>query len=244
MPNQQRFVQLEEIDVNEGPVQLNVNIPQNNSNCLALQQNSSRFGTVDCDILDGIQQELSESYLTHNPVSLDVETSLLEGLQLRQRAIEEGGPYLDNGILSCDDQYQTVERPMSLRNEQRLQYYENALGLQLKRPIQRRVVSPASPVDFYPKRALYSASTQNQELVPTSSKHINRNSARIGNLTLNNESSPEPEDGIGYFLDEEADEHELVYDNEYQNEGFDEELFFMNELEEPEQVESNTDKST
>jgi hypothetical protein len=86
MPSQQqRFVQLEELDSNGGPVQLNYNTnmsQSNSSNCLALQQNSNKFGTLDCEILDGIQQELSESIAPHDSMSLDVETSLLEGLQL------------------------------------------------------------------------------------------------------------------------------------------------------------------
>lgn len=246
MPHNQRIVQLEEIDSNGGSVQLNFNSnhPQaNNSNALAIQQqNSARFGALDCDILDGIQQELSETVPQQSTLSLDVETALLEGLQLRQRAIEEGAPYLDSGLLSCEDQYQAVDRPMRLRNEQRLQYYENAGGIQLKRPFQRQVLSPGSSNDFYPKRALYS-NNQNQELVPAGSSTRGRLPIRhslndhsvagrsnlqmnSSNLVISNNSSPDQEeDGevegvdMQYYLDGHEGRQQMQYDEEYEDLG-------------------------
>lgn len=76
----QRIVQLEELDNNTIQLNYNATLPQSSSsNCLALQQNPPRF---DCNILDGLQQELNESMAPHT-MSLDVETALLEGLQLR-----------------------------------------------------------------------------------------------------------------------------------------------------------------
>lgn len=77
MPHNQR-IQLEDMD---GPVQHYSSSSSQSNNCLAIQQ--SRLTASDCDILDGIQQDLSDSILP-NPVSLNVETALLEGLQLRK----------------------------------------------------------------------------------------------------------------------------------------------------------------
>lgn len=80
----QRIVQLEELDNNIVQLNYNSNLPQSSSsNCLALQQNTPRFATLDSNILDGLQQELNDSTAPHT-MSLDVETALLEGLQLRK----------------------------------------------------------------------------------------------------------------------------------------------------------------
>jgi hypothetical protein len=120
-----------------------------------------------------------------------------------------------------------------------MRYYENAGGIQLKRPFQRRVLSPgASPVDFYPKRAFYSGN-QNQELVPASSSNrsriqihrsLNDQSGRsdmpnTSNIVFNNDSSPEPEEqDMQYYLEDGADGNQLLYDEEFANEENDDEF--------------------
>jgi transcription elongation GreA/GreB family factor len=226
----QRIVQLEELDNKTVQLNYNSNLPQNNSStCLALQQNPPRFAALDCNILDGLQQELNEPMAPHS-MSLDIETALLEGLQLRQRAIEEGAPYLDNGILSCDDQYQPIERPLSLRNNERIQYYEDTGGLHLKRPFQRRLMSPGSPSsEFYPKRALYN-SNQNQELVPSTSRgrlpirrNVNEQSvigraelqlAHPSNVIHHDASSPDGNEEMQFFV-EDQNGQPMLFEEEF-----------------------------
>lgn len=129
-----------------------------------------------------------------------------------------------------------------------MRYYEN----QLKRPFQRRVLSPGSPGDFYPKRALYS--NQNQELVPAGSSTRGRLQIRQNlndqefagrsNLQLQNVDSidpsfdPENGDGMSFYLEDQdgqvmydEDENEDEFNELYQI-GNDGEMMFMEELDE------------
>lgn len=136
---------------------------------------------------------------------------------------------MDNGMLSCEDQYQAIERPMSLRNEERLRYYENASTIHLKRPFQRRFVSPGSPSEFYPKRALYTSS-QSQELVPSTSRgrlpirrsmneHVGRNDLQLthpSNFVHHDASSPDGVEEMQFFVEDQNGQL-MQYEEDFPN---------------------------
>jgi len=173
----QRIVPLEEYDNNSTRKGAPVNFAGGSNSRLALRRSQSglKQPTVDCDILDGIQKDISESSISRSPLSFNAESALLEGLQLRQRAIEEGAPYLENELLGGEEPLQTsIERSLSLRNDQHLRFYDNSHGIQMKRPFKRSFLSPSSPSSsLYTKRPLYTSRKQQQENGHSTKNHNN-----------------------------------------------------------------------
>ncbi|KAI6178354.1 HSF-DOMAIN domain-containing protein [Aphelenchoides besseyi] len=160
MPNNsQRIVPLEEEledAMDRGASTMNYGENSNVANELAIRraQNGNKSTVIDCGILDRIQQELNEPVTPTAPISLNAESALLEGLQLRQRAIEEGANQVDNCLLgTTEDRSQAIERSMNIRNEINFRYYDQ----HLKRPFQHHVLSPVSPSNsLCSKRPFYS----------------------------------------------------------------------------------------
>ncbi|CAD5209698.1 unnamed protein product [Bursaphelenchus xylophilus] len=168
--NSQRIMQLDELDErarrNPSP-KSNRAYNQSPVNCLAIQRGQGIRPTLDFGILDGIQRELTEnSFDMTSNLSMNAENALLEGLQLRQRAIEEGGPYLEDGILqNVDDEHRSSHVGGSS-----LQRYRANGEPSVKRSFKPCLPSYSPNIMLKPKK--YAEELLQSYDVPSTSQHV------------------------------------------------------------------------
>lgn len=164
--NTQRIMQLDEVDEASqrgSNKQRQFHQPQPN-NCVALPRGPQR-APLDFGILDNIQRELRESFDIGSTLSMNAENALLEGLQLRKRAIEEGGPYLENGVLNENDDEEGPSSSRSLSTS--LQRYRATD----KRSFQQSFPAySSSSLSLTPKKYLKDVESPTRDDIPTSSQ--------------------------------------------------------------------------
>ncbi|CAD5206695.1 unnamed protein product [Bursaphelenchus okinawaensis] len=160
LSSSQRIMQLDEMDErgrrNVSPKNGRT-YSQSPVNALALQRGQMVRPALDFGILDAIQRELNENnFDIGSSLSMNAENALLEGLQLRQRAIEEGGPYLEDDILqNVDDEPRQLSTARSS-----LQRYRSNPEPGIKRSFKQCFPSYSNSVVLTPKKYAHEAVTE------------------------------------------------------------------------------------